>query len=483
MALGRKRQEQQQSIWIDAQALPEHDAHPFYQKLNDIFKSERIDAQLEALAAPYYDAKMGRPGLPPGVYVRMTLLGYFENLPSDRRIAWQANDSLSLRVFLDLALTEKAPCHNVLSTTRRRLPLEWHQAVHQLVIGVLAKHGLVKGDTLGLDASTMEANASLRALVRRDSGEEYLAYVTKLAEESGTPLQSREDLARFDRQRANKSLSNDDWQNPHDPDAKVAKMKSGATDMAYKPEHAVDLDSGAIIAATIHSADHGDTSTGPATLETATEVLTRLTDDSEDYQQTRAEVVADKGYHSGEVLIMVEDCGYRPYISEKKSKHRRRWTDSQGVKSEAKQREQEAVYTNRRRQRGERGKALHRRRGELVERSFAHLLDQGGMRRTYLKGRAKVQKRYWLQVVAFNLSLVMRKLCGAGKPREFSDRRKALQALFCAFFGVLWGLGRLLTPRSSIPRLRRPDRGNFSTPDHHASLRTPLFGLCPGMGL
>src|SRR3990170_947878 len=166
MALGRKRQEQQQSIWIDAQALPEHDAHPFYQKLNDIFKSERIDAQLEALAAPYYDAKMGRPGLVPGVYVRMTLLGYFENLPSDRRIAWQANDSLSLRVFLDLALTEKAPCHNVLSTTRRRLPLEWHQAVHQLVIGVLAKHGLVKGDTLGLDASTMEANASLRALVR-----------------------------------------------------------------------------------------------------------------------------------------------------------------------------------------------------------------------------------------------------------------------------------------------------------------------------
>lgn len=439
MALGRRERGIQQSLWIAAQDLPKSKAHPFYQKLNEIFDEEKFDDRLEELARPYSARKMGRPSLAPGIYFRMMLLGFFEGYRGDRSIDWHCADSLSHRAFLGIPLEKATPDHSTICTTRERLSEDFHKAAYTFVLEILAKRGLVKGDTIAIDASTMEANASLRNLVRRDTGETYFEYVARLAEEAGEPIKTHEELIRYDKKRKGKKLSNADWVNPHDPDAKVAKMKNGATDMAYKPEHAVDLETGAILAAEIHTAEKGDTTTGPETLDTASQELAKVADAVDSVEPTRAEVVEDKGYHSGEGLLEYEAMGYRSYVAEPKQ-GRRVWTDKDGCKSDDKAAEQSAVYANRRRIRGDRSKRLHKKRCELVERSFAHVLDTGGMRRTYLKGREKVQKRYLLHVAGFNLSLVMRQIMGSGKPREWANRCKAL-------------LSRLLRPLLSLGNL------------------------------
>jgi transposase len=268
MALGRQG-ERQADLMIGWAELPRSPGHAFYDRLQAVLIEAGFDRFAEAQCRPYYAEKRGRPSLPPGRYFRMHLVGYFEGIDSERGLEWRCADSLSLREFLRLGTTERVPDHSWLSKTRSRLPLEVHQAVFAWVLERLAEHGLIRGDRLGVDASTMEANAALRTIVRRDSGEGYREMLERLAEESGIATPSAEDLIRLDRKRKGKRLSNAEWASPTDPEARIAKLKDGRTHLAYKPEHAVDLDTGAIVAAEVHPADQGDTATLPGTLAAA----------------------------------------------------------------------------------------------------------------------------------------------------------------------------------------------------------------------
>ena len=341
----------------------------------------------------------------------MLLVGYFEGLDSERGIEWRCADSLSLRAFLLLSTRETVPDHSWMSKTRSRLPLEVHDAVFGWVLEQLAEHGLVKGDRIGVAASTMEANAALRAIVRRDSGEGYREMLQRLAKESGVETPTADDLVRLDRQRPGKKLSNEDWESPSDPGARIAKMKDGRTRLAYKPEHAVDLDTGAIVAAPIHSADQGDTKTLPGTLERVGEAPG---------QDDPAELVADKGYHSRDGLKDLEDSAWKSRISEPKPNGILRWKGDDDAKR--------VYYNNRARLLSGVARQAFKLRAELVERSFALALDRGGMRRAWLRGRDNLQKRYLIHICGYNLGLIMRLLTGSGTPRQWAD----------AQIGVIW---------------------------------------------
>jgi transposase len=344
----------------------------------------------------------------------MLFIGFFEGIDSERGIAWRVADSMALRAFLDYSLTETTPDHSSVSRTRRKMSLETHIRVFQWVLGVLAKEKLLDGKTLGIDATTLEANAAMRSIVRRDSGESYQEFLTGLAEASGIETPTREDLAKLDKNRKNKG-SNDDWKHPHDRDARITKMKDGRTHLAHKAEHAVDMQTGAVVGVTLQAADQGDTKTMCMTLEEAQVNLQAIAGESrvDNTVKPVQEVVLDKGYHSNATLCDLAEEGLRSYASEPKRK-RRKWA--------GKAQEQHAVYGNRRRIRGARGKALLRKRGELVERSFAHCYETGGMRRTHLREHANILKRLLIHIGAFNLSLIFRKQNGAGTPRETRAR-------------------------------------------------------------
>jgi transposase len=350
------------------------------------------------------------------MYFRLLLIGYFEGLGSERGMAWRAADSLGLRRFLRIGLEETPPDHSTISRTRRLLDVETHREVFTWVLGVLAQKGLLQGKTLGMDATTLEANAALRSIVRRDSGESYQEFLTGLAQESGIATPTREELARLDRKRAKKG-SNREWVNPHDPEARITKMKDGRTHLAHTAEHAVDLETGAVVAVTVQGADQGDTTTMQETFIAAAEQVEAVgkepAADAKMNAKGLEEVVTDKGYHSGAMLEDLRAIGVRSYISEPQ-RGRRHW--------QGKREEQAAVYGNRRRLRGERGKQLLRRRGELLERTFAHVYDTGGMRRTHLRGHRNILKRLLIHVAAFNLSLVLRREAGVGTPRGLPDR-------------------------------------------------------------
>ena len=247
--------------------IPRSPGHAFYDRLQTLLKEAGFDVFVEDTCKPYYAARLGAPSLPPGRYFRMHMIGYFEGIDSERGIVWRCSDSLSLREFLRLASRDKVPDHSWLSKTRCRLPHEVHEKVFAFILQLVADRGLVKGERIGVDGSTMEANAALRTIVRRDSGETYREMLTRMAEESGVATPTIDDLVRLDRKRNGKKLSNEDWSSPSDGDAKIAKMKDGTTHLAYKPEHAVDLDTGVIVAAPIHAADEGDTTTLAPTLE------------------------------------------------------------------------------------------------------------------------------------------------------------------------------------------------------------------------
>jgi transposase len=342
----------------------------------------------------------------------LLLLGYFEGLDSERAIAWRAADSLSIRSFLGLELHEPTPDHSTISRTRRLIDVETHRAVFTWVLQRLADAGLVKGRTIGIDATTLEANAALRSIVRRDTGETYQEFLTQLALASGIATPTRDDLARLDRHRKKKG-SNDEWTHPHDPDAKITKMKDGRTHLAHKAEHAVDLDTGAVVAVTVQDADAGDTTTSVETLIEAADQIETAVPDSEGPE----EVVADKGYHSNQVMVDLEALGVRSYISEP-DRGRRNWEDQREAR--------DAVYRNRRRIRGARGKRLLRQRGERLERPFAHLYRTGRMRRVHLRGHDNILKRVLLQAGALNLGLLMRQLVGVGTPRRLQGRVASL---------------------------------------------------------
>lgn len=412
MAMGKRERDEQSSFWVATSALPAAASHPFYERVNQILASRRFDDFVESECRKFYHERLGRPSLPPGVYFRCLLVGYFEGLDSERGIAWRAEDSLGIRRFLGYSLTDSTPDHSTVSRTRRLIDVETHEAIFGWVLGVLADSNLLKGKTLGLDATTLEANAALKSIVRRDTGESYQQFLTGLAQQSGIATPTREDLAKLDRKRKNKA-SNDDWQNPHDPDAKITKMKDGRTHLAHKAEHAVDLDTGAIVAVTVQPADRGDTTSMAETITIAADnmvgVIASGAGEGKVSTAVVSEVVADKGYHSNAALLAHDDL--RTYISEP-DRGRRNWA--------GKRAERDVVYANRRRIRGARGRRLMRKRGELIERSFAHCYDTGGMRRTHLRGHDNILKRVLVHVAGFNLSLLMRKLLGAGTPRGLS---------------------------------------------------------------
>ncbi len=421
MAMGRGPKQPQGQFWVETKQLVRGPGHPFYGRLNEVLAKYGFDAFVEPLCQRFYAASLGRPSLAPPVYFRLMLIGYFEGIDSERGIAWRVSDSLTLREFLGYGPTDAPPDHSTISRNRRLLDVETHQEVFTWMLAVLAKEELLRGKTLGIDATTLEANAALRSIVRRDTGQGYEEFLTGLAEASGIATPTREDLARLDRKRAKKG-SNQDWKNPHDPDAKITKMKDGRTHLAHKAEHAVDMETGAVVAVTIQPADRGDTSSFETTLDEAMATLSDVLEDEEAAtklsQQMLSEVVADKGYHSNSVLNAREEIGIRTYVSEPK-RGRRNWRN--------KAEEKAAVYANRRRIKGDRGKELLRRRGELVERSFAHCYETGAMRKLHLRGRSNILKRVLLHTSGFNLGLVMRRRFGIGKPR-------ALQGALARFF-------------------------------------------------
>jgi transposase len=384
----------------------------------------------------------------------MHMVGYFEGLDSERGIEWRCSDSLSLREFLRLESRERVPDHSWLSKTRSRLPQEVHETVFGWVLALIARHGLIKGERIGVDASTMEANAALRAIVRRDSGEGYRAMLTRLAQESGIETPPADDLIRIDRQRKGKKLSNDEWVSETDPDARIARMKDGTPHLADKPEHAVDLDTGALVAVTVQGADVGDTH---SLVETAIMAAEQIEAASAAVSAPLAELVADRGYHSNQTLVDLHAVGVRSYIAEPE-RGRRCWTKMPEA--------QAPVYGNRRRVAGDRGRRLMRRRGQYVERSFAHVYDTGGMRRTHLRGHANILKRLLVHAGAFNLGLLMRKMCGRGTPRGLQGRTFGHGAPDFVLTMLLDGLCSLLDRFSRVPL-------------HRQRLGSPLTTIAP----
>jgi transposase len=419
MAMGtRKKRERPEDLWIAVSEVAVAPAHGFYDRLNRILEEHHFDRNVEKLCGRYYTGRLGRPSITPGVYFRALLLGYFEGIDSERGIAWRLADSLSMRKFIAYALTEETPDHSTISRTRRLYSVETHRAVFRWVLKIVGEEGLLEGKTVSIDATTLEANAALRSLVRRDNGQKYEDYLKDLAHTAGIEEPTREDLARLDRKRKKKG-SNKEWMNPYDPDARIAKMKDGSTHMAHKAEHAVDLSSGALLAITLQGADLGDTTTIHQTLAEAGEAVA----ESIEYEAIAVpdeepkvnldgieEVVADKGYHSG----------------------RRKW--------DGKKEEQKQVYSNRRRTKGKRSKQLQKKRTELTERSMAHMYETGAMRHVHLKGRDNILKRLLVHGGGFNLALVMRKLVGIGKPRRLQGVFACIFAFFRLFLPSGWSV-------------------------------------------
>jgi len=438
MAMGQRKRERQETFWVATNELPQTPGHPFYERLNKILDGQGFDRFVEERCRKFYADKMGRPSLPPAIYFRLLLVGYFEGIDSERGIAWRVADSMALRRFLGYELTDQTTDHSTLSRNRRLIDLETHEEVFVWVLQLLAKEKLLNGKTLGIDATTLEANAALRSIVRRDTGEGYQEFLTRLAKASGIETPTREDLARIDKNRKNKG-SNDDWAHPRDPDAKITKMKDGRTHLAHKAEHAVDLKTGAVVSVTLQPANHGDTTSLTKTIEQADENLVGVMTDEAACEnlseQVLREAVTDKGYHSNAVLKGLRDCAIRTYISEP-DRGRRNWA--------GKEEERDAVYANRRRIRGGRGQKLRKKRGEYVERTFAHCYDTGGMRRTHLREHPNILKRLLIHVAGFNLGLVMRSLFGVGTARGF----QGLCGRVLAFVWALWAaLRRTLLPR------------------------------------
>ena len=443
MAMGT-RESEQASLWIATSELPKSPGHPFYARLTAILEAHDFDRFVEGLCARFYAPVLGRPGLPPGRYFRLLLVGYFEGIDAERGIAWRATDSLTVRSFLGLALDEAPPDHSTISRTRRLIDIEAHRVVFTWVQQRLVESGLLTGKTVAIDATTLEANAAMRSIVRRDTGESYQEFLTRLATASGIKTPTREALARLDRKRKKKT-SNKEWRHPWDPDAKVTKMKDGRTHLAHKAEHAVDLETGAIVAVTVQGADQGDTTT---IIETATAAATQVKDAQADVTdwQPLEEIIADKGYHSNQTMVDLDAVRIRSYVSEP-DRGRRDWSKEPDA--------QAPVYGNRRRMRGPRGRRLMRQRGERIERSFAHLYDTGGMRRTHLRGHENILKRLLIHAGGFNLGLLMRAHFGVGTPRGFQGA--AVRVRVAIFRMLLVGLNLItlhVVQKWSIQRSR-----------------------------
>jgi transposase len=444
MALGKRKTEQQAS-WVSTTELPRSPGHPFYKKLNELLAQASFDEWLEKLCAPHYAAKMGRDSIPPGVYFRMVLIGYFEGISSQRGIAWRCSDSRSLAEFLGFPVDERTPDHSSLSRIHGRLPLEIHQAVFAFVLKLAAERQLLAGKTVAVDSTTLEADAAMKSIVRRASGEDWKTYLRSLAAEAGLEDPTDEELRRFDKTRKDKKVSNDEWLSPNDPESRITRMKDGTTHPAYKAEHVVDLDTDLVLSATIYPADRADTDTLAESV-----VQAQLNVIAAESPANIKEVVADKGYHAAETLTVVnETLGLRTYIPEPKRQAPWDWSERPAS-------QRRAVTGNHRRVRGSRSKKLQRLRSELTERTFAHVCETGGARRCWLHGLLKVSKRYLLQVAARNLGLIMRKLFGMGTPRGLqaaADLAAPVYLLVSMIWCIAKACWRELTTLQSPPTL------------------------------
>lgn len=417
MAIG-KRKPQQDELFVPTAKIVPGPGHPFYTKLNAVLAAAGFDAFVEQLCAPYYK-EGGRPGIPPGVYFRMMLIGYFEGIDSQRGIAWRCADSLGLRTFLGIGLTEATPTHAVMTLIRQRLPTLVFDKVFVFVLGLLEGKGLLRGKAVAIDATTLEANAAMKSIVRKDTGEDWNQYLRSLAQAEGLENPPADDLRRLDRARKDKRVSNEQWESPADPDSRIAKMKDGRTHLAYKAEHAVDVVSEAIVAATVTFADKSDPQSAPATLSLAEANLVLAGHPTE-----IAEAVLDKGYHDNRLLAELAERGVRTYIPERRQKTRR-WTDKPAGY-------EPAFRANRRRVRGTKGRQLNRWRSERCERTFAHVCETGGGRRAWVRGQTNVSKLHTLKCAAYNLGLLLRKVWGLRKPRNAKSGAAGLGSAFLA---------------------------------------------------
>lgn len=413
--------------------LPPPPANPFYERLNRLLDEAGFEPFVEDLCRPYYTEGFGRPGVPPGVYFRMLFFGYFEGLGSQRAIAWHCADGRSAQAFLGLPPHKATPDHSSLSKIRQRLPDCVHEQVFVFVLKLAEDQGLLPGKTVGVDSTLLEANAAMKTITRRDSGDDWKEYLRKLAAEAGLDNPSDEDLRRFDRQRKDKKVSNKDWTSPSDPDSKIAKMKDGTTHLAYKAEHVVDLQTELILAAPVYPADQPDSATLLESVIAAQvnlmeaesglplEALAAQPEAAISELTALEEAVTDKGYHKAETLVDCEAAGVRTYVPEKQLPQDRVWTDKPPAW-------EHAYRNNRRRVGGNRSKRLQKLRSEKVERSFAHVCETGGGRRSWLRGLLKVGKRYLMQVAGHNLGIVMRWVFGKGTPRSLQGLRAAVVA-------------------------------------------------------
>ena len=432
MAMGKRRRETQESLFIATDRLPKAAGHPFYERLNQLLAEAGFDTWIEDRCRQYYAAagSAGRPSIPPGLYFRMLLVGYFEGIDSQRGIAWRCADSLGLRRFLGLSLEEASPDHSTLTNTRKRLPPEVFEEVFQFVLSIAALKGLLAGKTVGVDSTTLEANAAMKSIVRKDTSEDWRAYVVRLMREEGLIEADREptdeEVRRYDRGRKDKRVSNDEWQSSTDPDSRVARMKDGRTHLAYKAEHVVDLANELVLAAEIYPANRADTDTLLDSVMQAKLNVDAANERAGFDGERIEEVAADKGYHAAATLELADALNMRTYIPEPKRKHDSRWTD----KPEEHRR---AVINNRRRTGREKSRKLQRLRSERVERSFAHTCETGGARRSWLRGFVDVTKRYLMTAAGHNLGRVLRKLFGVGKPKAL----QGISGLSAGLAGVI----------------------------------------------
>jgi len=417
----------QQEFWIETRRLPQASASTFCRKLDETLADIGFAEDLREICKPAYaDAACGgRPGIDPVVYFKMLMIGFFENLPSERSIASRCADSLSLRAFLGYELHEATPDHSSLSVIRHRLGPEIYQAAFELVLSGLRGHGLLKGRNLGIDSSVIEANASLRELVHRNTEEQYWEYVKRLAAGAGIDPDDTKAVRRFDKNREGRKTSNEEWFNPYDPDAKVGMTKHGACDMIYKPEHITDLDTGAIVAAEVRLGDQGDTEDLAERVLAAGEVLSRVCGDPKQ-EKVLTSLTADEGYFSVEQACCLQGERVRVIIGDPHESKRRR--DKQpGIVRQVLSKAKRAVKSKS-------GKALLRKRGEHIERSFCHVLDHGKHRRATLRGQRNLTKRQLVAALTYNLSLLMRHLMGCGTSKQWQTGNRAPVS---GLFGVL----------------------------------------------
>ena len=453
----RKKREKQSEFWVVASRLPQATPSRFYELVERTLQEMEFAEGVWKLCRPAYAAtdKGGRPGIDPVVYLKMLMVGFFEDLPSERAIAARCADSLSVRGFLGYDLCEATPDHSSLSVIRERLGVEIYQAIFELILSALRRHGLLKGRHLGIDSSVLEANASLRSLVHRNTEENYRDYVRRLAAEAGVDPQDDPAVRRFDKKRPGRKTSNQEWVNPHEPEARIGKTKDGATDMIYKPEHVVDLETGAIVEAEVRAGDAADTAELPARMVEAGVTLERVMPGVA-VEKLVQSMTGDKGYFALGEIGELQGLGIRTVVSDPQAAQRRRDKLSQ---------EERAVLTRAQRAvESESGKQLLRRRGQHLERSFEHLLDEGGLRRATLRGRENLSKRHKMGAACYNLSQLLRRLHGIGTARQWLAAKKSLREVFCACLRAL---------RQTLHALTLPERAS-SRLSHLSSL---LF--CP----